>query len=145
MCSRRSRSARASSGSGGRSSTPPRSPASAACAGRSTFCAQRSTATWRSSGSTPSPRCDLNYCLLLRLLLIELDELDDIPRLDAPDGPRAVGGGLHLVVRPEHELRRLDDAAALLPPGADAIGIFARHAVGERIGKLGGDFLGLVE
>src|SRR5438105_6078686 len=113
MCSRPSRSARASSGSGGRSSTPPQSPASAACCTPSGCCARRSTATWRSSGSTPSPRCVPNYCLLLRLLLIKLDELDDIPRLDAADRTGAVGRGLHLVVRAEHELRRLDDAAAL--------------------------------
>src|SRR5207247_1809608 len=67
------------------------------------------------------------------------------PRLNAPDGAGAVSRSLHLAVGAEHELRGLDDAAALLPPGADTIGIFARHAVAERIGKLRSDFLRLVE
>ena len=60
---------------------------------------------------------------------------------------RAIGiaGCCDSVVRCQQELRRLDDLATILPPGAKLVGYIACHAISNWKGDLVGHFFSLVD
>jgi hypothetical protein len=58
---------------------------------------------------------------------VEIDQLDHIPSLKPAQGTVGIAGRDNLVIGPEDEFGRLDDAAAVFPPRSQRIGDVAGY------------------
>lgn len=89
----------------------------------------RRTCAARDGGAAPD---SAEYAASGRRFLQSSEQAHHVCRIDAAQGPVAVARREHLAVLVEDEFRRLNDAAPVLPPGAELVGDRARHAVGYR-------------
>ena len=83
-------------------------------------------------GEHSSPGFDNPDAVLLLLGCVVVDEIDDIGCVDPPERSIAVARRDDFVLCIHDEFGRLDDAAAIFPPGAELFGNITRHAMPER-------------
>lgn len=67
--------------------------------------------------------------LLAQLRLAEVDQLDYVGRVDSSDRAIAIARRKNLPARINDELRGLNDAATILPPGTQLVGDLARYPI----------------